>query len=135
MAKAPVSFKVGLQGLTAQSTMEAELVAGALAIKEAVYCSNMIIEMGCGSSFNTVPVYLDNTATLQVIANRIFSGRTKHVALRFYFMRELVESGKITVRYIEIENQIIADIGTKFLSTQRFRHLMSLIKDSMTNKT
>ena len=41
LANAPVSFKVGLQGLTAQSTMEAELVAAALAMKEAVFCSNM----------------------------------------------------------------------------------------------
>ena len=35
----PVSFKVGLQGLTAQSTMEAELVAAALTMKETVFCS------------------------------------------------------------------------------------------------
>ncbi|CAM9525164.1 unnamed protein product, partial [Sphacelaria rigidula] len=117
----PVSFQVGLQGLTAQSTMEAELVAGALAIKKAVYCSNMIIEMG-------LPIYLDNTATLQVIANRIFSGRTTHIALRFFFLGELMESGKITVHYIETENQI-ADIGTKFISVQRFRHLLNLIKN------
>ena len=39
---APVSFKVGLQGLTAQSTMEAELVVAALAMKEAVFFSNMM---------------------------------------------------------------------------------------------
>ena len=38
---APISFKVGLQGLAAQSTMEAELVAAALAMKEAIFCSNM----------------------------------------------------------------------------------------------
>ncbi|CAM9671511.1 unnamed protein product, partial [Sphacelaria rigidula] len=87
LARAPVRFKVGLQGRTAQSTMEADLVAGALAIKEAVYCSNMIIEMECGSSVNTVPIYLDNTATLRVIASHIFSGRTKYIALRFFFMK------------------------------------------------
>ena len=42
LANAPVSFKVGLQGLTSQSTMEAELVAAALAMKEAVFCSNIM---------------------------------------------------------------------------------------------
>ena len=41
LSNAPISFKVGLQGLTAQSTMEAELVAAALAMKEAVFSSNM----------------------------------------------------------------------------------------------
>ena len=38
LANAPVSFRVGLQGLTSQSTMEVELVAAALAMK-AVFCS------------------------------------------------------------------------------------------------
>ena len=42
MCKAPISFKTGQQSLTAMSTMEAELVAGALAMKEAVFCSNMM---------------------------------------------------------------------------------------------
>ena len=38
--KAPVSFKSGLQSLTAMSTVEAELVAAALAMKEVVFCTN-----------------------------------------------------------------------------------------------
>ena len=46
LANAPISFKVGLQGLTAQSTMEPELVAEALIMKEAVFCSNMVLEVG-----------------------------------------------------------------------------------------
>ena len=37
-----ISFKVALQGLTAQSTMEAEVVAAALTMKEAVFCKGMI---------------------------------------------------------------------------------------------
>ncbi|CAB1113712.1 unnamed protein product [Ectocarpus sp. CCAP 1310/34] len=48
LANAPMSFRSGLQGLTAMSTMEAELVASALAMKEAVFCSNMMTELGFG---------------------------------------------------------------------------------------
>ena len=66
--KAPVSFRSGVQSLTAMSTMEAELVAAALAIKEAVFCSNMLIELGFGKD-EKVPLYIDNTATLHVIGN------------------------------------------------------------------
>ena len=51
LANAPVSFNVGLQGLTGQSTMEAELVATALAMKEAVFCFNMMKELGFGTRF------------------------------------------------------------------------------------
>ena len=59
-----VSFKVGSQGLTAQSTMEAELVAAALTMKETVFCSNMMKKLGFGMRFDNVPVYIDNTSTL-----------------------------------------------------------------------
>ena len=49
--KAPVSFRSGVQNLTAMSTMEAELVAGALAMKEVVFCSNILIEVDFGKEF------------------------------------------------------------------------------------
>ena len=41
LTNAPISSKVGLQGLTAQSTIEAELDVAALKMKKAVFCSNM----------------------------------------------------------------------------------------------
>ena len=70
LSNGPVSFKVGLQGLTAQSTMEAELVAAALTMKEAVFCYNMMKELGFGTRFDNVPVYIDNTSTLHVAGNQ-----------------------------------------------------------------
>ena len=89
MSRAPVSLKSGVQSLTAMSTMEAELVASALAMKEAVFCSNKMTELGFGKEFGQVPLPIDNTATLHVISNRAFSSRTiiKHIALRFFYIR------------------------------------------------
>ena len=64
LANAPVSFKVGLQGLTAQSTIEAELVAAALAMTEAVFCSNMMKELGLGTRFDsTTPRFCTSPET------------------------------------------------------------------------
>ena len=87
LSDGPVSFKVGLQGLTAQSTMEAELVAAALIMKEAMFCYNMMKELGLGTRFDNVPVYNDNTSTLHVAGNHTYSPRVKHVALRFFFIQ------------------------------------------------
>ena len=70
LSNAPVSFKMGPQGLTAQSTMEAELVAAALAMKEAVFCSNMMKELGFGARFDSVPLYIDNTSAPHVAENQ-----------------------------------------------------------------
>ena len=79
------------------STMEAEVVAEALAMKEAVFCSSMLIELGFGKELKKVPIHIDNTATLQVIGNRAYSSCTENIALRFFHIRELVSEGKITI--------------------------------------
>ena len=75
-----------MQGLTAQSTMEAELVAAALAMKDALSCSSMMKELGFGTRFHCVPLYIDNTSTPHVAGNRTYSSRVKHVALRCFFI-------------------------------------------------
>ena len=126
--KAPVSFRSGVQSLTAMSTMEAELVAAALAIREAVFCSNMLIELGFGKEVEKVPLYIDNTATLHVIGNRAYSSRTKHIALRFFYIRELVSEGKMTIHYVSTEDNL-ADIGTKHLTKQRLQQLLHKFKN------
>ena len=127
MSKAPVSFKSGLQSLTAMSTMEAELVAAALAMKEVIFCTNMMTELGFGQEFSSAPLYIDNTATLNVIGNQTFSGRTKHVALRFFYIREIVKEGKISIHYVKTDDNL-ADIGTKHLNNKRFKYLIDKIK-------
>ena len=88
-SNALVSFNVGLQGLTAQSTIEAELVAATLAMKEAVFFSNMMKDLGFGIRFESVPLYIDNTSALHVAGNRTYSSRVKHMALRYFFIQEL----------------------------------------------
>ena len=64
LADGPISFKMGLQGLTAQSAMEAELVAAALTMKEAVFCKNKMEDLKFKDGFDSVPLYMDNTCLL-----------------------------------------------------------------------
>ena len=110
------------------STMEAELVASALAMKEAVFCSNMMTELGFGTEFGQVPLHIDNTATLHVVGNCSFSSRTKHIALRIFYIREFVKENNITTHYISTENQL-ADIETKHLNKHRLQQLLHKIKN------
>ena len=50
-------------------------------MKEAVVCSNMMVELGFEKGFSSVPVYLDNTSALYVDGNRIYSPQEKHIEL------------------------------------------------------
>ena len=96
LANGLMSFKVGLQSLAVQFAMEAELEAAALAMKEAVFCSNIMVELGFEKGVSSVPLYLDNTL-LHIAGNRTDSPRAKHIVLRDIFVQALVEERKTTV--------------------------------------
>ena len=50
------------------------------------------------------------------------------MALRYFFIQELVKESRITVKYVKTED-LLADIGTKHLSKQRRRYLLKLISE------
>jgi hypothetical protein len=61
--------------------------------------------------------------------NRRFCKRTKHVELKYHFIREAIEKNKAKLDYIQSE-ELMADLLTKALSdpkTDYFRHNMNLI--------
>ena len=100
----------GTSGADRTSTMEAELVVAALAMKEAVFLCNMMLELGFDESFGSVSLYIDNTSTLHAAGNRTFTPRAKHIALSYFFVQELVEEGNISIHYVKSEDQL-ADLG------------------------
>ena len=134
LSNGPISLKVGIQGITAQSTMGAELVAPALTMKEAVFCSNMMEELGFKERFGSVPLYIDNTSALHVAGNRTYSPRAKDIALRYIFVKELVEEGNLTIRFVKTQDQI-ADLGAKHSNKHRHRALMKLMRIFEASKT
>ena len=128
ISNGPTSFKVGIQGFTTQSTMEAELVAAALTIKEATFCSTMMLELGFKKGFGSVPLYIDNTPALHVAGNRTYSPHAKHIALRYFFVQELVEEYKITIHFVKTQDQV-ADLRTKHANKHRPHALIKLIRE------
>ena len=108
--------------------MEAELVPAALAMKEAVFYSDMMKELGFVTRIASVPLYIDNTSALRVAGNRVYSSRVKHVSLSYFFIQGLVKEGRITIHNVKTEDQL-ADLGAKHLSKQSQRHLLKLITE------
>ena len=83
-----------------------------MTIKEAMFCFNTILEMGLNERFVSVSLYIDNMSALHVAGNYTYSHRAKHIELRYFFMQELVEEGKIIIHYATTEDQL-AGLGTK----------------------
>ena len=103
-------------------------MAAALTSKEAVFCSNMMLELGFKEGFGSVPLYIDNTSALHIAGNRTYSPRAKHIALRYFFVHELVEEGMVTIHFVETQDQI-ADLGTKHANKHRPCALIKLIRE------
>ena len=127
VANAPIIFKVGLQGVTAQPTMEAELVAAALIMKEgAVLFSNMMLELDFDKCFGSVPLFIDNTLALHITGNRTYIPHAKHIALRYIFCVQKLVEGKVRIYYVESKDQL-ADLGTKHHRKHRHHDLIKLM--------
>ena len=102
-------------------------MAAALTMK-AVFCSNMMLELGFKEGFGSVPLYIDNKSTLHVAGNRTYNPRAKHIALRCFSVQKSVEEGKITIHFVKTQDQI-ADLGTKHANKHRHRALIKLIRE------
>jgi hypothetical protein len=67
-------------------------------------------------------VFIDNKSTISLCKNPIRHERTKHIDLRYHYIRDCMEKGTITVEYISTNEQK-ADILMKPLGRTRFQEL------------
>ena len=79
-------------------------------------------------TFGSVPINSDSTGALTVAGNAMHSQRTKHVALRYFFIRELVQRGQIELHHKPGE-RMLADVATKFLPKPRFLSIVKQIQE------
>ena len=75
-----------------------------------------------------MPLYIDNTSARHVAGNRTYSPRAKHIALRYCFVEELVEEGKVGIRYVKSEDKL-ADLGTKHHSKHCHCDLIKFVNE------
>ena len=97
-------------------------------VKEMVFCSNMMKELGSDTRFDRLPLCPDNTSALHVTKNRTYIPRVKHVALRYFVVQELMRKARINIHNVKTEDQV-ADIRIKHLRTHRQRYLLKLISE------
>ena len=99
LAGGTISWKSKLQTIIAQSTTEAEYIAINAVIKEAVYIRALLEELGYYKQ-NKFPIYTDNNGALLLAKNPIFHERTKHIAVKYHYIRDLIIKGIIDLNYI-----------------------------------
>ncbi|GJV57729.1 retrovirus-related pol polyprotein from transposon TNT 1-94 [Tanacetum coccineum] len=71
-----------------------------------------------GFGFNKIPMYCDNKSAIALCCNNVQHSRSKHIDIRFHFIKEHVENGVIELYFVNTEYQL-ADIFTKALGRER----------------
>ncbi|GKB16360.1 hypothetical protein Tco_0850283 [Tanacetum coccineum] len=81
-------------------------------------------EYDYGYHFNKIPIYCDLKSAIAISCNPVQHSRTKHIAVRYHFIKEHVEKGTIELYFVNTDYQL-ADIFTKALPVDRFTYLVS----------
>lgn len=71
-------------------------------------------------------IQCDNSSTIQLSKNPVFHGRSKHIDIRFHFLRDLVKDEVVKLSYCNSQVQV-ADIMTKPLKLEQFLRLRSML--------
>ncbi|GJW83971.1 retrovirus-related pol polyprotein from transposon TNT 1-94 [Tanacetum coccineum] len=73
--------------------------------------------------FNKIPLYCDNKSAIALCCNNVQHSRSKHIDIRYHFIKEQVENGVMELYFVRTEYQL-ADIFTKALPRERFNFLV-----------
>ncbi|CAH9139773.1 unnamed protein product [Cuscuta epithymum] len=112
-----VSWKSQLQPIVALSTTESEYVAATEAFKEAIWLRGLLHEINFLDK--NVVIFSDSQSAIQLCKNPVFHDRTKHIDVKFHYIRDIVEKGIIKLEKIPSEFNP-ADMGTKCLPVEKF---------------
>jgi hypothetical protein len=108
-----ISWSSRKQELVTLSTAEAEYVAATHAAKEAMWLRRLIFELFPSLS-NSTPLYCDNLAALRLATDDNYHARTKHIDIRYHFIRDVVARHELDIIYCPTDD-MTADILTKAL--------------------
>ena len=120
-----VSWKSNLQSIVALSTTEAEYVALTEAVKEALWIKGLLSDMGIEQQ--KALVWSDSQSAISLSKNNSFHERTKHIAIKYYFIRDVIEEGEVEVLKIHTSRNP-ADMLTKGIPVQKFEAALEFLK-------
>nr|GEZ60096.1 hypothetical protein [Tanacetum cinerariifolium] len=76
-----------------------------------------------GFSFNKILIYCDSKSAIAISCNPVQYSRTKHIIVRYHFIKERVEKGTIELYFVKTDYQL-ANLFTKALPADRFNYLV-----------
>lgn len=113
------------QPVVTLSTTEAEYIASAFCACQCIWLKRILGEIGVAETEATV-IQCDNSSAIKLSENPVFHGKSKHIDVRFHFLRNLVDAGTVSLSYCSSQEQI-ADLMAKPLKLEQFEKLRSML--------
>ena len=120
-----VSWQSLKQRVVALSSCEAEYIAATSAATQALWLARLLGEL-LGKGADAVELRVDNKSALALAKNPVFHERSKHIRIKYHFIRNCLEEGSVKASHINTVDQL-ADILTKSLGRVRFHELRTQI--------
>jgi hypothetical protein len=114
LGESSITWESRKQKCVALSSTEAEYVVLSEAVKEGVYLKKCLTEIGYMKPEEQIIIYCDNQGAQKLTKNSLYHSRTKHIDIKYHFIRKIYEEGELDVKYIPT-NQMPADVLTKSL--------------------
>ena len=106
--------------MVALSTTEAEYVSASDASREAVWLRKLLSDL-FDTSLEPVVIHCDNQSCIKISENPVFHDRSKHMEMRYHYLRNMVQRRAISLWYIPVDEQTM-DVLTKPLSKTKFEY-------------
>ena len=121
----PVHAKSNKQKLVTKFSTEAELVSLSDNVSQVIWTRDFL--MSQGYNMKAATVYQDNMSTMALAEKgRSTAEKTRHINIRYFFVKDRVEAGEIEIKYCPTEH-MLADILTKPLQGRAFQDTRDIL--------
>ncbi|GJY53862.1 retrovirus-related pol polyprotein from transposon TNT 1-94 [Tanacetum coccineum] len=117
-----VCWSAKKQSSVAMSSAKAEYVAVAGCCAQVLWIKSQLADYDV--LYDKVPIFCDNTSAIAISNNPVFHSRTKHIDIRYHFIRDHILIGDIELHFVHTDLQL-ADIFTKPLAEPNFTRLVA----------
>ncbi|KAF2305385.1 hypothetical protein GH714_004872 [Hevea brasiliensis] len=121
LGSGPFSWNSKKQEVVAQSTAEAKYISAVAAAKQSIWLRKLLKDLANEQVEPTV-IWCDNKYAIAIASNPIQHGRTKHIKVKFHFLREAEKSCEIKLLHCKSDEQL-ADVLTKALPKSKFEEM------------
>jgi ribosomal protein L24E len=123
LGKGPIYVKSSKQKLNSLASTESELIGLSDESRQVIWTRNFLLHQGY--DIGPAVIKQDNQSTIALAQKgRSTSHRTRHIAIRYFFIKDRIDCGEIRLEYCPTD-EMIADVLTKPLQGEAFRKLRS----------